>query len=462
MPCNILPVAVFVTKLFEAVDPGDSANLAKLVDVLARFTRWTGDKFTQDPHHTSAHTPAGFERCTRHFPYALRLAMRGFLCAVLGGLHGPLFDWSKDNTRPSKNSALAIQVRGVVDRFLDIATYDTRTESALYVDPPHQCGAGAAKVWAMLSLFPSNMKLTNFSLYPEDSTDPVQITSPIVWRADKVAEFQVFVNTFLAPDYVTGKARRSANSGLFDLTDAQLDAYFTPNVARLLRSKNAFRMAKVAPPCPKGRVEMLDPTLKLLYQTYPGGRKKTGPVVNPFGTAKGYHLKRHDHAARSRSKRHATKKAVSTPPENAPQIGARPLNELMPAAEAQVRHAKTRYLQLKEQARRAKQTYRRLRNIVTRTKTKSKPISAASPTSASQASSKKKKRGVPTRVTPKVPAGAAPAFQSVLARLCEMRESNASVASTASVPPAAPPPIVTTITAAPPPVVATLATAQVA
>ncbi len=303
---SFLPVAVFIARLLNAVD---SHTRALLVVVLHRFSKHTGDTFIQDPRHAGDSTNSTIELFQRLYPYALRLALRGFLTVVLEGLHGPLFDSS---------SSYAHTVRDLLDTYIDLATHDTRAETQLKLDPPRDAKFGCVKIWAMVSKLPTWFKFTNRSLPAESDHDAVHIQNPISWNVGGVEKFIAFSAIFLNPRFATGKSRHSMTTTAFQLNSTEL-AYFPKNVQCLLRAKNAFRMTKIVPPCPKGRIAMIDSQFAhVMFPTYCGGNKKSGDVVNPFGTVKGYYLKRHQHARCARQKRQRNSGAKTTSSSAAP------------------------------------------------------------------------------------------------------------------------------------------------
>lgn len=297
---NVSPEIKFVLLLIHAADP---ERREMLLTVLHTFIRDTGTQFmvdVQDP--ANAHRLPNLTK--QLYPYSLRTAMRGFICSLLCGLYGLLFDGSDE----------ARVIRAQLDTYLNFATYDVRARSKLSAGmytPPADAGEGCKKVWTYVNhTFPDVAKFDN-ELDPEGPEDPVK-SAPIKWDSAKVETFLGFALVILDERRATGKVRK-APKGLYSLPRALVE-YLPAGVVAILRAKGDFsRFGKIAPPCPRGLQTHLPATLAgILYLTYPGGEKKSGDIENPFGTAKGYdETKRKARAAMNKSRRHAAQKLAA-------------------------------------------------------------------------------------------------------------------------------------------------------
>jgi hypothetical protein len=284
-----------------ALDAADEQSRNEvLLPVLHTFIRFTGDRFAADlvdPKNANR-----LQNLTKQlYPYSLRTVVRGFMCSFLCGMHGLLFDGSDG----------AVAIRAQLDTYLNFATYDVRARNKVAYDPPPDAGEGCIKVWTYVKYaLPDTAKFESELDVEEPGMDPVK-AAPIKWNLDKVEIFLAFALVIMGEQRATGKVRKIPK-GLYSLPSALVE-YLPDGVVNILRTKGDFsRFGKIVPPSPRGVQVFIEPRLaNIMYTTYPGGYKKSGPIENPFGTAKGYDdVKRKARAAFNKAQRHAQRRAA--------------------------------------------------------------------------------------------------------------------------------------------------------
>jgi len=304
---STLPLAKFVALLCLA---SDAESRKKFQYVMGQFINFTGEKFQETMLINCTHSASKKDEYqNKHFPCTLRTGLRGFLCSLLHGLYGKLFD----------GSDAAIAVRAMVDKYMDFATYDTRSRNKSRADVPEGAGPGLCKVVDMVvHLFPVDL-LFESDLPFEEPGDPVEAT-PVTWDPDATQTFLAFCTEFLEPQHATGKRRFPSSTTAFAMGPEELEL-FSDGIRQLLEAKgNWCRFTTITPPCPHGRRVLMHPHVAgILFQTHSGGRKKTSDVENPFGTAKGYSYdQRVKKSLMGKKRRHEQRAAEAAPPP--PQV----------------------------------------------------------------------------------------------------------------------------------------------
>ena len=290
------PGLKFVLLILDAADAKSRSEV--LLPVLHRFIGYTGVRFAMDiADPANAHRVGHL--CKQMYPSSLRAATRGFICSLLCGMHGLLFDGSDE----------ALAVRDQLDVYVNFATYDVTSRNKIAICPPEDAGDGCKKVWTYVQhTFPGIAKFNSELDVDDSDNDPVK-ASPVSWDVGKVNVLLAYASVILEEARARDQLRKIP-TGLYSLS-AQLTAHLPPSIVDVIRAKGDFsRCGKIVPPCARGLRVLIEPLLAdVIYTTYPGGFKKSGDVENPFGSAKGYDkTKRDGRSLRSKMSRIALRK----------------------------------------------------------------------------------------------------------------------------------------------------------
>ncbi len=290
-----------------------------LLPVFKRFVTPVGDNYLRELAGTTNAKRRAYIM-NQNYPFSLRTAVRGFLCSVLCGLHEMLCS-DTDET---------LVIRSQLDEFMEYATFDVRCRNRINYTPPATAGIGCQKIWTYVQFaFPTMMCFNNNTLDMEDlDQDPVK-SAPIYWIPQRVETFLALARIMLCPQCAVGKSRKLP-SKTYNLP-GPLAEYLPPSVIQLVRDKEDWSwFGKIVPPCPRGSLKAFDSVMgPILYLTYPGGMKKSGPIENPFGSAKGYdEAARKVIAAETKRKRIAKKKASNASPKPTPDLISEVLKQM--------------------------------------------------------------------------------------------------------------------------------------
>ena len=297
---SCLPELLLALLIIDAADETETGYQIQLTmrHVLSNMIDYTGTHFETQFGAVSA----GRARNMREqlYPYTLRTVTRWFLCSVLYHMHGPLFDGSDE--------AKAIRLQ--LDKYMDFATYDTSRFSKLgpKFAAPKDAGPGCQKIWQFVTRFPTTARFGTVGVHLTDvaarpKRRPAYVPTPVKWNTERVGTLLRFTKIILEPGRAAGKVRKIPE-GLYALP-ARLASWLSPGVLKILTAKgNWSRYGKIVPPCPRGLLGALSPSLAPLFGNFPGGFKKSGDIMNPFGSVKGYdHNKCKRRAADSKAAR---------------------------------------------------------------------------------------------------------------------------------------------------------------